>query len=83
MSVQQNAKGQGVSHATTSSVPETIQKKVPQSVEDQLPDSVHDTGANEKTGKVSHATGPKGSKVPQVRSSFLLLPNWPVYVELN
>ena len=68
MSAQQNEKGQGASHATDSSVPEGLQKKVPESVEHQLPDSVHDTGANEQTGKVSHATGPKGSKVPQVCS---------------
>jgi hypothetical protein len=66
MSAQQNAQGQGVSHATSSSVPETVQRKVPKSVEDQLPDSVHDTDSNKHTGKVSHATGPKGSKVPQV-----------------
>ena len=66
MSAQQNSKGQGVSHATDSSVPSSIQEKVPQSVEDELPDSVHNTGSNDKTGKVRHATGPKGSKVPQV-----------------
>lgn len=58
-----NEKGQGASHATSSSVPGTVQDKAPKSVEDKLPDSVHDTGANPKTGKVSHATG--DSKVPK------------------
>ncbi|CZR55413.1 uncharacterized protein PAC_05300 [Phialocephala subalpina] len=58
----ENSKGQGVSHATDSSVPEPVQRKAPASVEDKLPDSVHDTGSNPKTGKVSHATG--DSKVP-------------------
>jgi hypothetical protein len=72
MSLEQNSKGQGVSHATTSSVPQTLQEKVPKSVEDKIPDSAHDTGANEMTGKVSHATGPKGSKVPKVSFSIFL-----------
>lgn len=66
MSAPQNSKGQGISHATDSSVPDTVQRKVPQSFEDELPDSVHNTGSNDKTGKDSHATGPKGSIVPQV-----------------
>lgn len=58
----ENSKGQGVSHAGNSSVPESIQRKAPAGLEDQLPDSVHDTGSNSKTGKISHATG--DSKVP-------------------
>lgn len=37
--------------------------QVPESVEQKVPDSVHDTGSNQQTGKVSHATG--DSKVPQ------------------
>lgn len=32
-------------------------------MEHNLPDSVHDTGSNQQTGKVSHATG--DSIVPQ------------------
>jgi cation transport regulator ChaB len=59
----QNDKGQGVSHATDSSVPQKAQEKVPAGVEHQLPDSVHDTGSNKQTGKVSHAVG--DSKVPK------------------
>jgi hypothetical protein len=59
----QNERGQGVSHATDSKLPETVQSKVPASVEHKVPDSVHDTGANPQTGKVSHATGK--SIVPQ------------------
>ncbi|KAI4735075.1 hypothetical protein E4T50_14395 [Aureobasidium sp. EXF-12298] len=58
----QNEHGQGVSHATNSSVPGKIQEKAPAKLEHELPDSVHDTGSNHQTGKVSHATGP--SKVP-------------------
>ncbi|QIW99595.1 hypothetical protein AMS68_005113 [Peltaster fructicola] len=38
--------------------------RVPSSVEHKVPDSLHDTGSNEQTGKVSHATG--DSKVPKV-----------------
>ena len=72
MSAQENYKGQGVSHAADSSVPASVQKKVPHSVEDELPDSVHNTGSNDKTGKVSHATGPKGSIVPQVCMPFIV-----------
>ena len=41
----------------------TPKQQVPKGVEEQIPDSLHDTGSNEKTGKVSHATG--DSKVPQ------------------
>ena len=40
-----------------------MQEKVPAGIEKQVPDALHDTGSNEETGKVSHATGP--SKVPQ------------------
>ena len=59
----QNDKGQGVSHASDSQVPQKVQEKAPSQLEHELPDSVHDTGSNQKTGKVSHAVGE--SKVPQ------------------
>ena len=39
----ENSKGQGVSHATNSNVPESIQRKAPASVEDKIPDSVNDS----------------------------------------
>ena len=65
----QNDKGQGVSHAGDSAVPQKIQEKAPSSVEHQLPDSVHDTGSNQQTGKVSHAVG--DSKVPQALQEAL------------
>jgi len=42
---------------------------VPTKLEDELPDSVHDTGSNDKTGKISHATG--DSKVPQALQEAL------------
>lgn len=32
-------------------------------MEEKIPDAAHNTGSNDKTGKVSHATG--DSKVPQ------------------
>ncbi|TID13184.1 hypothetical protein E6O75_ATG10257 [Venturia nashicola] len=53
----QNEKGQGVSHATSYSVPQKIQEKAPSKLEHELPDSVHDTNSNKDTGKVSHAVG--------------------------
>ncbi|RDW58834.1 hypothetical protein BP6252_13310 [Coleophoma cylindrospora] len=65
----QNEHGQGVSHATESSVPGSIQRQAPKKIEDELPDAVHDTGSNSKTGKVSHATG--DSKVPQALQEAL------------
>ncbi|OSS44637.1 hypothetical protein B5807_10457 [Epicoccum nigrum] len=52
----QNDKGQGVSHATDSKLPQKAQEKVPSSIEHQVPDSAHDTNSNMDTGKVSHAT---------------------------
>ncbi|KAF3046267.1 hypothetical protein E8E11_000430 [Didymella keratinophila] len=60
----QNDKGQGVSHANDSALPQKVQEKVPASIEHQVPDSAHDTNSNKDTGKVSHATG--DSKVPKV-----------------
>ncbi|RDW57701.1 hypothetical protein BP5796_12502 [Coleophoma crateriformis] len=65
----QNEQGQGVSHATESSVPGSIQRQAPKKIEDELPDAVHNTGSNSKTGKVSHATG--DSKVPQALQEAL------------
>jgi hypothetical protein len=65
----QSNQGQGVSHASDSSVPESVQRQAPKKLEDELPDSVHNTGSNEKTGKVSHATG--DSKVPQALQEAL------------
>ncbi|THW19246.1 hypothetical protein D6D02_05069 [Aureobasidium pullulans] len=65
----QNERGQGVSHATESSVPGKIQEKAPAKLEHELPDSVHDTGSNKQTGKVSHAVG--DSKVPQALQEAL------------
>lgn len=53
----QNERGQGVSHATDSSLPQSVQEKVPSDVEHKVPDSLHDTNSNKDTGKVSHATG--------------------------
>ena len=65
----QNDRGQGVSHATDSSVPQKIQEKAPSKLEHELPDSVHNTGSNKETGKVSHAVG--DSKVPQALQEAL------------
>ena len=65
----QNDKGQGVSHATDSSVPQKIQEQAPSKLEHELPDSVHNTGSNKETGKVSHATG--DSKVPKALQEAL------------
>lgn len=64
MSGIQNERGQGVSHATDSALPQKVQEKVPASVEHKVPDAAHNTGSNSETGKVSHATGK--SIVPQV-----------------
>ncbi|KAK3674256.1 hypothetical protein LTR78_005725 [Recurvomyces mirabilis] len=52
-----NEHGQGVSHAKDSALPQKAQEAVPGSVEHKVPDALHDTGSNEQTGKVSHATG--------------------------
>ena len=57
MSLNQNERGQGVSHATNSSLPQSVQEKVPSSIENKVPDALHDTNSNKDTGKVSHATG--------------------------
>lgn len=65
----QNQSGQGVSHASDSSVPDSIQRQAPKKLEDELPDSVHNTNSNKDTGKVSHATG--DSKVPQALQEAL------------
>jgi hypothetical protein len=84
----QNEKGQGVSHASNSALPQKAQEKVccrlisssghclitqvPSSIEHQVPDALHDTGSNKETGKVSHATG--DSKVPKFLQGMFLLP---------
>lgn len=44
MSGQANESGQGVSHASSSILPESIQKAVPKSVEEAVPNAIHDTG---------------------------------------
>ncbi|KAL3493628.1 hypothetical protein BJX62DRAFT_234994 [Aspergillus germanicus] len=50
----QNARGQGISHATgDSKVPEGIQNKASKDLEDSLPNKVHDTGSG--TGRQTHA----------------------------
>jgi len=66
----QNEKGQGISHATDSQVPQKIQEKAPSKLEHELPDSVHDTGSNKETGKVSHAVD-GDSKVPKALQEAL------------
>ncbi|GAM89548.1 hypothetical protein ANO11243_075870 [Dothideomycetidae sp. 11243] len=65
----QNDKGQGVSHANDSALPQKVQEKAPGKLEHEIPDSVHDTGSNKQTGKVSHAVG--DSKVPQALQEAL------------
>jgi len=57
--MEQNERGQGVSHATDpadSKVPGKVQQKVPQGLEESLSDKVHPTEGSAGRG-VSHATG--------------------------
>jgi len=51
-----------MSHAISSKLPESIQKKVSKDTEEAVPNALHDTGDANK-GKDSHAVG--DSKVPE------------------
>ncbi|KAH6869536.1 hypothetical protein B0T10DRAFT_568844 [Thelonectria olida] len=67
-SLNQNERGQGISHAAgDSKVPGKVQEEAPQGLEERLPDSVHPTEpkAGESTMKTHAKDGGNASIVPK------------------